>query len=83
VFRYLVGEEELECKEAIDGTTMGLYRIEVGDDWEIKILYKDNTLDEGDLKELCTVTIDPIDNLVGRVTFSGYGFIDSIVIIEP
>jgi hypothetical protein len=76
--KYIEAGSERDCGIDMDDTEMKLFRIEFGPDWEVAVYY-----DDGELTEICTVTIDPPANTVGRITFSGWGWVDSIVIMEP
>jgi hypothetical protein len=78
VFHYKNKDIDQECSASINGTGMRLYRIEFGPDWEVKVF-----MDNGGLLEICSVTIDEPYDVVGKLTFSGFGLVDSIVVTGP
>jgi len=78
VFHYKSNEIDQECSASISGTGMKLYRIEFGPHWEVKVF-----MDDGELLEICSVTIDEPYDIVGKLTFSGFGLVDSIIVTEP
>jgi len=79
IFRYKSAGSDQECIVPSDGTVMKLYRIVFGPDWNVRI----SVGDDSGVEEICSVTIDKLPDTVGRITFSGFGFIDSVKVFEP
>jgi len=78
VLHYEQAGVEKDCGVALEDAQMKLYRIVFGPDWKVSTFY-----DDGEVTEICSATIDPPDDLIGRITFSGWGLVDGIVITEP
>jgi len=78
-FRYKSAGSDQECIAPSDGSAMKLYRIVFGPDWNVRI----SVGDDSSVEEICSVTIDKLPETVGRITFSGFGFIDSVRVFEP
>jgi uncharacterized OB-fold protein len=79
VFHYTNIGIDQECVMTSEGTGTKLYRIIIGSDWTINISIGDGA----DENEMCSVIIDELPDTVGRITFSGFGFIDNVKIFEP
>jgi hypothetical protein len=75
-FRYQ-GDED-ECDTLLPESTMNHFRIEFGPEWEVTI-----SVGNGEIKEVCSVVIGEPEVLEGHISFSGFGFVDSISIMVP
>jgi hypothetical protein len=77
IVHYLQNGSEVSCSIFLEDAGMKLYRIVFLTDWNVKML-----IDDGELGEACSVTIDPPSKLTGRITLSGWGLVDSVMVFE-
>jgi hypothetical protein len=74
VFHFRSDGNDEECPVTMLDASMKLYRIDFSPGWEVNLFIDDELQDE------CSFAIDEPENLEGRITFSGWGLVDSIII---